>query len=153
MTLLTTPDNEERTAMPEAADAAIVARRPKETLERFLAAVQAGDFEAVAGYFSPRVVVHEPADLVVGGEHTGFDGWAAMMTKFGQTYDLKVSSYEIVEAGDRALLMMAPTFIARGTGRYSVVPVIEVYQFADGLIVDVDVYYKEPGALAGLLAP
>ena len=139
--------------MSEAPDAAVGARRPKEVLERFLIAVQAGDFETVAGCFSPEVVVHEPAGIVVGGEHTGFDGWASMMTQLGQTYDLKVSSYEIVEADDRAFLMWTPTFTARATGRSADIRAIEVYQITDGLIVDIDVYYKEPGVLAGLLAP
>jgi ketosteroid isomerase-like protein len=126
---------------------------PGESLASFLTTVQAGDFAAAAGYFSPEVVTHEPDGIITGGEHAGFAGWASMMTRFGQAYDLKVSSFEILESGDRAILMMAPAFTARATGRSAVIPVVEVYRFAGGLIADIDVFYKDPAALAGLLMP
>lgn len=139
--------------MSDTHDTTVAARRPKETLASFLTAFQAGDFEAVADYLSPEVVVHEPAGIVVEGDHTGVDGWVSMVTLLGQTYEMAVSSYEIVEAVDRAFLVMDPTFTARATGRSARIPIVEVYRFTGGLIVDIDVYYKDPAALAGLLVP
>jgi hypothetical protein len=44
------------------------------------------------------------------------------------------------------------TFTARAFGRSVQMGLVEIYTVPDGLIVELDVYYKDPSAVAALLA-
>jgi ketosteroid isomerase-like protein len=44
------------------------------------------------------------------------------------------------------------TFTARASGKGVEMALVEVYTVRDGLIVELDVYYKDPSAVAALLA-
>jgi uncharacterized protein len=43
-------------------------------------------------------------------------------------------------------------FVARSSGRHAEMDLVEIYQVSDGLIVDLDVYYKDSSAVAAVLA-
>ena len=45
------------------------------------------------------------------------------------------------------------TFAARASGRTTEMSLVELYRVSDGLIVELDVYYKDPSAVTALLAP
>ncbi len=45
------------------------------------------------------------------------------------------------------------TFTACASGRTTEMSLVELYRVSDGLIVELDVYYKDPSAVTALLAP
>jgi len=125
-----------------------------DVIGRFFAAVLGGDAATLKELVSPECVVHEPADLPYGGEYVGVDG---LLTMFGAvTRDLEFSVEGQPEfmpvGGGRVVVRMQATFVARASGRTAAFPVTEIYTVTDGQIVDIDVYYKTPGAISALLA-
>ena len=43
-------------------------------------------------------------------------------------------------------------FVARASGKNAEMDLVEIYRVSDGLIVELDVYYKDPSAVAAALA-
>ena len=54
--------------------------------------------------------------------------------------------------GDKVVLYYRLTFTARASGKSVEMGVAEVFTVRDGLIAELDVYYKNPSAVVALLA-
>ena len=125
-----------------------------EILSRFFTAVLGGDVATLKELVSPECVVHEPAELPYGGDHVGVDGLLTMFGAISRDLDFAVDGTpQFLPAGDgRVVVRMDAIFTARATGRTAAFPITEIYTLTDGQIVDIDVFYKEPGAIRALLA-
>ena len=53
---------------------------------------------------------------------------------------------------DKVVLYYRLTFTERGSGESIEMPVAEVLSVRDGLIVELDVFYKDPSAVTALMA-
>lgn len=125
-----------------------------EIVRRFFTAVLGGDVATLKEFVSPDCVVHEPADLPYGGEYHGVDGLLAMFAAIGRDYEFSANDVETMEVGGgRVVVRIDATFTSRRSGRTCAFPVAEIYTLAGGQIADIDVFYKEPGAICSLHDP
>ncbi|HVE26788.1 MAG TPA: nuclear transport factor 2 family protein [Sporichthya sp.] len=121
-------------------------------VERFFAAVIGQDIDTLKALVSPDCVVHEPAELPYGGEYKGLDGLLAMFGAIGRDFDFAVTGAATMDAGEgKVAVRIDATFTARASGRSTSFPIAELYTLSGGQIVDIDVFYKEPGAVRALL--
>jgi ketosteroid isomerase-like protein len=120
---------------------------------RFFAAVLGGDIATVKELVSPECVVHEPAELPYGGDYVGPEGLLEMFGAINQVLEFSVDGEPLLlEVGDgRVVVRMVAVFAARQSGRTTSFPIAEIYTISGGQIVDIDVFYKEPGAIRALL--
>jgi ketosteroid isomerase-like protein len=125
-----------------------------EIIGRFFTAVLGGDVATVKELVSPDCVVHEPTDLPYGGEYVGPDGLLTMFGAISRDLEFSVSGDpQFLPVGDgRVVVRMDATFTGRASGRVAEFPVAEIYTVSNGQIVDIDVFYKTPGAIRALLA-
>jgi ketosteroid isomerase-like protein len=123
------------------------------TVRRYSDLMQAGDLEAATRLLDDDFVFREPRQLPYGGDHHGPGAVAAV---FGQM--LELAEVEIVgpirfhETAGPVVLRLTAAFTSRASGRRVEVDVVELYHVRDGRIVEGDVYYKDPGAVAATLA-
>jgi ketosteroid isomerase-like protein len=122
-------------------------------LGRFFAAVLGGDVATLRELVSPDCVVHEPADLPYGGEYVGVDGLLTMFGSVNRDLEFAIDGTpEFLPVDDgRVVLRANAVFTARTSGRTAAFPIAEIYTLSAGQIVDIDVFYKEPGAIRALL--
>jgi ketosteroid isomerase-like protein len=121
-------------------------------VERFFAAVIGQDIDTLTALVSPDCVLHEPAELPYGGEYKGLDGLLAMFGAIGRDLDFAVTGAATMDAGEgKVAVRIDATFTARTSGRSTSFPIAELYTLSGGQIVDIDVFYKEPGAVRALL--
>ena len=119
---------------------------------RFFAAVLGGDAATLKELVSPDCVVHEPADLPYGGDYHGPDGLLEMFGAITRELSFSVEGEpQLLEVGDgRVVVRMVATFVSRRSGRTVSFPIAEIYTVSGGQITDIDVFYKEPGAIRTL---
>jgi ketosteroid isomerase-like protein len=115
-----------------------------------VAAFQTGDIQAVLGEFHPECQVHEADSLPYPGTHTGLEGFTELLGSMHTSFDITLENSEIFDAGDTVVQRVQMTFISRKSGRKISMPVVEVYKFRDGKIIDADVYYKDAAAVGEL---
>ena len=126
---------------------------PAAVMDRFVAAFEAGDLAGACGLLHPDAVVHEAAGLPYSGDYKGPDGFAALVGTMAGSYDFKLLDTEYLPVDDeRIVVRMVARFTSRTSGNSVQFPVVEIYTVRDGLIRDVDVYYKDPGAVSALHA-
>ena len=120
----------------------------REFVERFLG----GDLAGTLALIHPEAVVNEGAGLPWGGDHVGRCGFQSLVAALLGTFDLKIDSYDLLDAGDTVVARMPATFTHRTTGRCLPMPIVELYQLRDGLIWRIDVFYKDTKAIADAVA-
>ncbi|MFI5047460.1 MAG: nuclear transport factor 2 family protein [Acidimicrobiia bacterium] len=129
---------------PEAAGADVV----EELARRFQSG---GDAFAM---FHPQVRLEQPASLPHGGWHEGHDGIKAMSVVFAEHWDRAfVGEPRITGCGASAVQVTTQTWTAKTTGRSATVDVVELFEFADGLIAEVRVFQQDTHLLLGTLDP
>lgn len=124
---------------------------PTEVMDQFFAGYAAGDLDAVASLVHPDGVIRESDALPFGGDYVGPDGFRTLIGAMLRDFDFEVLSREDLPAGDTLVIKMGARFTARHSGEQVELPVVELYTVRDGLIVEADVYYKDPGAVAAML--
>jgi uncharacterized protein len=117
-------------------------------LERFYKLIVDGDVESAVELLHPDYVLHEPAGLPYGGTFKGQDGFLQMGAAFNNEFDLTVNSWRAYGAGDVVFAAMTVSLRSKSTGREIDTSILELYRFTDGRISEMDVYYKDPGAVA-----
>lgn len=124
-----------------------------EILQDALDAADRGDDTAAMSIFHPDVIAHEAGALPFGGDHLGRPAYLAMLGALHSTYALDVRDKQIIDGGDRVVLRLDLALTAAGTGRTGTQICLVVLSFVDGLVTDVDIFYKDTEAMVGLLAP
>jgi uncharacterized protein len=119
-------------------------------LEAFVQAFTDGDSQRMKSYLADDVVLHEAAVLPYGGDHVGVEGFFDSLQKASSIFDAEALKWEVLDAGEKAVLHMLVRLTSRRTGAVLETPVVEIFGFRDGKIVDDDVYYKDAGLVAGL---
>lgn len=126
-------------------------RSALETVELLVHYMSTKEYESAGALFDPNIVIVEPDSVpYYSGTHRGLD--AVQRDLFGpmlSNYDLTVNEgTKAHDAGDVILGALDLTFTSRATGVSLRHNVIELYTVTDGLITHVDVYYKDPAAMA-----
>ena len=66
-------------------------------------------------------------------------------------YEFRLDGVEMTDLGDdRVLIHETGIFVSHRTKREARFPILEIYTVKDDRITDVDMYYKQPGAVAAL---
>ena len=98
-------------------------------------------------------VVHAAGDVPYSGDYLGPAGFVDLITKIAQGLELTPSpEMQFIADGDKVVLHYRLTFSARASGESVEMSMAEVFTVRVGLIVELDVFYKNPSVAAALLA-
>jgi uncharacterized protein len=136
------------------------------TVDRFMQALMAERFDEARGLLlHDDFVVHEAGGVPYSGEYRGPQGFFELFAKMNEDLELAPDpavQYLLADllADDTADLPIDDTvairyrlkFTARASGRSVEMSLVEIYTVRAGLITELDVYYKDPSAVAALLA-
>ena len=97
-------------------------------------------------------VVHAAGGVPYSGDYLGAEGLSELIAKILPVLDLTPSpEMQYLVDGDKVVLYYRLTFTARASGESTEMGVAEVFSVRDGLIVELDVFYKDPSAVVALL--
>jgi ketosteroid isomerase-like protein len=123
----------------------------KDVVTEMFAAMGGGDLERMKRTIHPDVVVHEAESIplypgVYCGKAAFFDEVIGPMVG---NYDIALNDIEIIPTAshDRAVGRIDATFTSRATSRSLRIMIVEIYDLTDGLISNIDVYYKDTAAM------
>jgi uncharacterized protein len=125
-----------------------------EVVTRFGAALHDKDMDQACSLLHDNLVVREAGGLPYSGDYHGPQGFVDLLAAMNR--DLEVTPGPIVRdvlSDDTIVSRFRLTFTARATGRSAEMNLVELYRVSDGLIVELDVYYKDPSAVTALFAP
>jgi uncharacterized protein len=129
------------------------AERSLATVRRFMAAAGAEHRNERRGLVHDDFVVHEAGGLPFSGDYRGSQGFFELLNRMNDVLELMVGPITTDPLGDDAVAArFRVTFISRGSGKSVEMGLVEIYTVRDGRIAELDVYYKDPAAVAALLA-
>jgi len=128
----------------------------------------ASDAQAIVGNFAKAIVeerlddarglldddfvVYEAGGLPYSGEYHGPDGFFELFRKMNEAMELTPGeTVQYLRAGDTVAIRGRLKLTSRASGDSVEMSLVEIYTVRDGLIVELDVYYKNPSAAAALL--
>lgn len=119
---------------------------------RFSTAVREGDFDEMGRLLHDDFVVHEAGGLPYSGDYRGLSGFRDLLAKMNDAMTLSPGPFTSQPLGECAVaLRFSLTFTSRASGKSVEMNLVEIYTLANDKIVDLDVYYKDPSAVAALL--
>ena len=122
-------------------------------VESFVVAFGEGRLDDALGLLHHEFVVHAAGDVPYSGDYHGAEGFSELITKMMAVLELTPSpDMQYLVDDDNVVLYYRLTFTARASGKSVEMGVAEVLTVRDGLIVELDVYYKNPSAVTALLA-
>jgi uncharacterized protein len=122
-------------------------------VSRFGAALSENQIDRACALLHSDFVVHEAGGLPYSGDYHGPQGFVDLLT--AMTAELELSPGPITRAAlddDTVVSRFRLRFTARGSRRFTEMNLVELYTVSTGLIVALDVYYKDPSAVTALLA-
>jgi|SRR5271166_2179069 len=126
---------------------------PQATVDRFVNALVEGRLDDARPLLHDDFVVYEAGGLPFSGEYYGPQGFFELFEKISESLDLALDPHiQYLSTGDTVAMRSRLKFIARASGKSVEIGLVEIYRLRDGLIVGLDVYYKNPSAVAALLA-
>jgi uncharacterized protein len=122
------------------------------TVDRFMKAIVEERLDDARALLHDEFVAYEAGGLPYSGEYHGPEGFFDLLAKMteGLEFTLGPAPQLLLEGGSVAVRSRV-TFSARASGKSVEMKLVEVYTVRDGLIVELDVYYKDPAAVAALL--
>lgn len=124
-----------------------------ETVRRFGRALGERNFAQVESLLHRDLVVHTAGGLPYSGDYYGPRGFLELLAAMTQVMELtpgplRQQSFDEQTVVSRFRLQ----FAARSSGECTEMDLVEIYRVRDGLIIELDVFYKDPSAVATLLA-
>jgi uncharacterized protein len=121
-------------------------------VERFVDAVGNGRLDDVRRLVHDDFVVHAAAGVPYNGEYRGADEFFGLLATIFAMLELTPNpDMHYIVDGDKVVLYYRLTFTERASARSIEMPVAEVLTVRDGLITELDVFYKDPSAVTALL--
>jgi ketosteroid isomerase-like protein len=130
-----------------------MSQTPLFTVGQFSKALGEKDLDRACALLHHDLVVHEAGGLPYSGEYHGPQGFRELLATMDES--LQLTAGPITRdclSDDTVVSRFRLTFTARTSGESVEMDLVELYKVHDGLIVDLDVYYKDPSAVAALLA-
>ncbi len=120
--------------------------------EKFLAALNAADFNAMSEMVEPDFVVHEAAGLPYAGDFHGISGWKALSKAVVTTWkDFKLQPLEFLgETEDTFVVRFALSGRSRKTGKPFETTVMELWRFRNDKLREIIPYYWDTHLLASV---
>jgi uncharacterized protein len=126
---------------------------PQNVVGGFVKAIAGEEFDDARALLHREFVVHEAGGLPYSGEYHGADGFFELLGKMNQAMELTPGeTFQYLLAEDTVAIRGRLRLTSRATGESVEQSLVEVYTVRDGLIVELDVYYKDPSAVTELLA-
>ena len=124
-----------------------------DTVRQFMAATGAERQNERRGLLHDDFVVHEAGGLPFSGDYYGSQGFFELLNRMNDMLELEAGPITTDQLGDDAVAArFRLTFISRASGKSVEMGLVEIYTVRDGRIAELDVYYKDPAAVAALLA-
>lgn len=99
-------------------------------------------------------VVYEAGGLPYSGEYRGPQAFFELLGKMTELMELTLGqSVQYLLADNTVGLRSHLTLTSRASNESVAMRLVEIYTVRDGLITELDVYYKDPSAVTKLLAP
>jgi ketosteroid isomerase-like protein len=119
---------------------------------KFVGAIGDQRLDEAGSLLHDEFVVHAAEGVPYSGDYHGRDGFCGLLTTIYELLELTPSpEMQFLADGDKVVLYYRLTFAARASGKRVEMPVAEVLSVRDGLIVELDVFYKNPSAVTALL--
>ncbi len=121
-----------------------------DVLRTLYEALSRGDVPAVIACIDPDVIVDEPPELPYGGVHHGRDVFMQSILGAMMGYaNVQLTEFEIFEGeAGAAVGKLVGTLTAHSTGEAFALTMIEVHEIVGETTRKIDVYLKDPAALA-----
>jgi uncharacterized protein len=133
---------------------ATLAEDSRATVERFVNALVANRLDDARGLLHDDLVVYESGGVPFSGEYHGAQGFFDLLAEINRNLELTLdSAVQYLVAGATVAMCSRMKFAARDSGKSVEVGLVEIYTVRDARIVKLDVYYKDPSAVAALLVP
>lgn len=125
---------------------------PQAIVEKFVVAFGEGRLDDALSLLHDEFVIHAASGVPYSGDYLGAKGFARLITTMMELLQLTPSpEMEYLVDGDKVVIYYRLTFTARASGDSVEMRVAEVFSVRDGLIAELDVFYKDPSAVAALL--
>ena len=123
------------------------------TVRRFGRALGDRNFAQVRSLLHRDLVVHTAGGLPYSGDYYGPQGFLELFAAMTKVLDLTPGPLCQQSLDEQTVVSrFRLRFVARASGRHAEMDLVEIYRLSDGLIADLDVYYKDPAAVAAVLA-
>jgi uncharacterized protein len=123
------------------------------TVGRFMLAIVEERFDDARGMLHDDFVVYEAGGLPYSGEYRGSQGFFELLATMNEGLELTLGpTPQYLLADDTVAVRSRLKFTGRASHQSVEMSLVEIYTVRDGLIVELDVYYKDPSAVAALLA-
>lgn len=126
----------------------------RETLDRYYAALKAGDREALRGVVSDEIEVHYPAPeglLPWAGDWVGFEGFEAFIAAVGDHLVIDtVEPLAVHVAGDTVITVLKGEWTVKATARKVRTETVNIFTLRDGKIVRYQVFTDTAALGTGL---
>jgi uncharacterized protein len=120
---------------------------------KFVSAIGAQRLDEARNLLHDDFVIHAAGDVPYSGDYQGPEGFFALLAKIFEVLELTPSpDMQYLADDDKVALYYRLTFTSRASGRRVEMGVAEVLTVRDGLITELDVFYKNPSAVTALLA-
>jgi hypothetical protein len=125
---------------------------PQATVGRFMQAIVEERFDDARSLLHDDFVVNEAGGVPYSGEYRGPQGFFELFGKMNDALELTPHpAIQYLLADDTVAMRYRLTFTARASGQSVEMSLVEIYTVRGGRIVELDVYYKDPSAVAALL--
>jgi ketosteroid isomerase-like protein len=124
-----------------------------ETVRRFGRALGDSDLAKVESLLHRDLVVHTAGGLPYSGDYYGPQGFLELFAAMTQVLDLTPGPMRQQSLDEQTVVSrFRLRFVARASGKHTEMDLVEIYRVCDEMIVELDVYYKDPAAVAAVLA-
>jgi ketosteroid isomerase-like protein len=120
---------------------------------KFVGAFGEQRFDDAQSLLHDEFVAHAAGEVPYRGDYRGSAGFLELITKMSGALEVTpTSEMQFIADGDKVVLHYRLTFTGRVSRRSAEMSMSEVFTVRDGLIVELDVFYKNPSAVRALLA-
>jgi ketosteroid isomerase-like protein len=124
-----------------------------ETVRRFGRALGDRNFAKAESLLHRDLVVHTAGGLPYSGDYYGPQGFFELFAAMTEVLDLTPGPLRQQSLDEQTVVSrFRLRFVARTSGKHAEMDLVEIYRVSDGQIVELDVYYKDPAAVAAVLA-
>jgi uncharacterized protein len=122
---------------------------------KFVNAIRDGRLDDAGSLLHDEFVIHATGGVPYSGDYHGRAEFFELLMKIYEVLELTPSpemQYLVDDEQGKVVLYYHLTFTARASGESVEMSVAEVLSVRDGLIVELDVFYKNPSVVSALLA-
>lgn len=107
------------------------------------------NFDTLAPYFAPDVVLHQAETLPYGGIWRGHDGMEQFFIAMAETWEaFEMVEQQFLSTSGIAVVLTQVRARARATGRELDFPILQTIRVVDGRIAEVRPFYWDTAAIA-----